>query len=95
MKQYKILAATVFLIFFWACSEDFINITPEDQITVDNYYNNDKQMLTGGAALYNRPWFYFNEKFILCMDVYAGNANGDYVDIAQFNKLAAHGLYSE
>ncbi len=90
MKQYKILAAVLFLIFFSACSKDFIEITPEDQITIDNYYNNDEQMLTGGAALYNRPWFYFNEKFVLCMDVYAGNANGDYVDIAQFNKFAVY-----
>ncbi len=90
MTKYKILTVGVFLILLSACSEDFIDITPEDQNTIDNYYNNDKQMLTGGATLYNRPWFYFNEKFILCLDVYAGNANGDYVDIAQFNKFAVY-----
>lgn len=88
MRQYKILTIFVFLVFLSACSKDFLDIAPEDRITTDNYYNNDKQLLTGGAALYNRPWFYFNEKFVLCMDVYAGNANGDYVDIAQFNKFA-------
>lgn len=88
MKIYKILPIFVLLIIFSACSKDFLEITPEDQITIDNYYNDDAQLLTGGAALYNRPWFFFNEKFVLCMEVYAGNASGDYVDIAQFNKFA-------
>ncbi len=88
MKHYKILAIFIGLLIFSACSDDFLDIAPEDRITIDNYYNNDDQLLTGGASLYNRPWFYFNEKFVLCMDVYAGNANGDYVDIAQFNKFA-------
>ncbi|MGQ1784268.1 MULTISPECIES: RagB/SusD family nutrient uptake outer membrane protein [unclassified Saccharicrinis] len=88
MYKYKILGILMLLVFMTACSEDFLDIAPEDKITIDNYYNNDDQLLTGGAALYNRPWFYFNEKFILCLDVYAGNASGDYVDIAQFNKFA-------
>lgn len=90
MKRNKILTIFVFLVLLSACSKDFLDITPEDQITIDNYYNNDEQMLTGGAALYNRPWFFFNEKFVLCMDVYSGNASGDYVDIAQFNKFAVY-----
>lgn len=88
MKLYKILGILFLLGFIASCSDDFLEITPEDSLTIDNYYNNDEQLYTGGAALYNRPWFYFNEKFILCMDVYAGNTSGDYVDIAQFNKFA-------
>jgi len=88
MNLYKILGILVLLGFMAGCSDDFLEITPEDRLTIDNYYNNDEQLFTGGAALYNRPWFYFNEKFILCMDVYAGNASGDYTDIVQFNKFA-------
>lgn len=88
MKNFKIYITLLLVVFFASCSKDFLEIAPEDQITTDNYYNTDEQLLTGGAALYNRPWFLFNEKFVLCLDVYAGNASGDYVDIAQFNKFA-------
>ncbi len=88
MNTNKILGIVLLLLTFSACSKEFLEIAPEDRLTIDNYYNNDKQLYTGGASLYNRPWFYFNEKFVLCMDVYAGNACGDYVDIAQFNKFA-------
>ncbi|WP_282037713.1 RagB/SusD family nutrient uptake outer membrane protein [Saccharicrinis aurantiacus] len=88
MNKNKILGILMLLFITTACSDSFLEIAPEDRLTTDNYYNDDTQMLTGGASLYNRPWFLFNEKFVICLDVYAGNASGDYVDIAQFNKFA-------
>lgn len=91
MKNYNIIAIFILSIVFSACSKDFLEITPEDQITVDNYYNTDQQLYTGGASLYNRPWFHFNEKFILCMDVYAGDASGNYSFIKQFEDFAVNG----
>ena len=73
-----------------SCSKDFIDNPPEDNITVDNFYNNDEQVLAGSASMYNYPWFHFNSVFILCLDVYAGNALGSYSDIVEFENFAVN-----
>ncbi len=90
MKHYKIFIIFMLFVLATACSKDFIDNPPEDAITVDNFYNTDAQVLAGSASLYNYPWFHFNSIFILCIDVYAGNALGNYSDIGEFENFAVH-----
>ncbi len=87
MKHFKKFTIYMLLVLLTACSEDFIDNPPESNITVDNFYNNDEQVLAGSASLYNYPWFHFNSTFILCLDLYAGNALGNYLDLAQFENF--------
>ena len=102
MKHYKIFIIFMLFALATACSEDFIDNPPESNITVDNFYNDDEQVLAGSASLYNYPWFHFNSNFILCLDLYAGNALGRYRDLVQFetfnvnqgNQFASEGWQS-
>lgn len=78
--------------FAFSCSEDFVEQSPEDAITVDNFFNTDQQILSSGSPLYGYPWFYFNEKFLISIgDLYSGNAIGSYSDLAQFENFSVNG----
>lgn len=91
MKINKIILLFA-LMFAVSCSEEFVNQSPEDAITVDNFFNTDQQVLSSGAPLYGYPWFYFNEKFLISVgDLYSGNAIGSYSDLAQFENMAVNG----
>ena len=46
-----------------ACDKEFLEIAPEDQPTVDNFYNTAAEIRLATATLYGRPWFEYNDKF--------------------------------
>lgn len=80
------------LLFAISCSEEFVEQSPEDAITVDSFFNTDQQVLSSGSPLYGYPWFYFNEKFLISIgDLYSGNAIGSYSDLAQFENFSVNG----
>jgi starch-binding outer membrane protein, SusD/RagB family len=87
MKKYLIFMVTVF--FAVSCSDSFVDNPPQDKLVVDNFYTTDVQVLSSGAGLYGRPWFYFNDKFLISIgDLYSGNAIGSYSDLVQFENIA-------
>lgn len=45
-----------------ACTEEFLEKPPEDQVTIDNFYNTAEQLDGSSASLYGAPWFTFNDK---------------------------------
>jgi len=45
-----------------SCSEDFLDRPPMDQLTIDNFYSTPEELRIGTAALYNLPWFDYNDK---------------------------------
>jgi hypothetical protein len=45
-----------------SCSEDFINVLPQDQFFDENFYKSDAELLAGSAPLYNVVWFAYNDK---------------------------------
>ncbi|TVR38735.1 MAG: RagB/SusD family nutrient uptake outer membrane protein [Bacteroidia bacterium] len=75
MKKRLILIATMFFIlFFTACMDDFLDRPPLDQITIDNFYSTPEELRMGTAALYNLPWFDYNDKgFFAIGDAAGGN----------------------
>lgn len=67
MKYFKIkyatlLPAIIIVTVLSSCGEDFLDRPPQDQITIDNYYQSYDQLRAATAALYNTVWFDFNER---------------------------------
>ena len=68
-----------------ACSEDFLNLPPQDRLTVDGFYNNESEIRASTASLYGYPWFGFNDKFFwLAGDCMSGNIYYTYDQEGQF-----------
>ena len=45
-----------------SCSKDFLDRSPEDRVTADNYYQSYEELRTSTAPLYNIVWFDYNER---------------------------------
>lgn len=64
MKLNKIilaaLAATLLMI---SSCEDFLDIQPNDRLTLDNYFTSNLELKAATAPLYSKVWFDFNDKF--------------------------------
>ncbi len=75
------------------CS-DFLDITPNDRITGDNFYQSESDFQAATAPLYNKVWFDFNDKFYYGLgDGRAGNLYAPYSDyIYPFTDLTETGL---
>lgn len=46
-----------------SCSDSFLNIQPNDQLTLDNFFQSESDLKAATAGLYNKVWFDFNDKF--------------------------------
>jgi len=42
---------------------DFLEIPPNDRLTLDNFYQSESDLQVATASLYNKVWFDFNDKF--------------------------------
>lgn len=82
----KIIYVFTCLLFFatTACKEEFLEIIPEDQPTLDGFYTNTADIRAATATLYGRPWFGYNDKFGWAAgDGMAGDLFNDYQDEGQ------------
>lgn len=62
-----------------ACDKEFLEVVPEDQPTVDGFYNSAAEIRSVTATLYGRPWFEYNDKFSWAAgDGMAGDLFNDY-----------------
>lgn len=85
LKNIKYIFLTGLLLVVGACSEDFLDRPPEDQLVIDNYYSNVEQVNAATAALYGFPWFTLNDKAIWCIgDAMSGNLWTNDGNIGQF-----------
>lgn len=86
MKNKFIYIITCVLVFSTsACKDEFLEIVPADQPTVDGFYNTRSEIRSVTASLYGRPWFEFNDKFSWAAgDGLAGDLFNDYADEGQF-----------
>jgi starch-binding outer membrane protein, SusD/RagB family len=76
-STYRQYIALLFLLFTMTnCKDNFLNQTPQHQITIDNFYQNREQILATTAPLYGFPWFNMNDKAFACLgDCLAGNTH--------------------
>ncbi|KAA6325363.1 RagB/SusD family nutrient uptake outer membrane protein [termite gut metagenome] len=95
MKTSKLLYAfaITFSLALTGCG-DFLDITPNDRITGDNFYQNEDDIKASTASLYNKVWFDFNDKFYFGLgDGRSYNLYAPYSDyIYPFSDLAETGL---
>lgn len=85
MKNKFTLAVLTLTLFLGACSKEFLEIEPQDRLTIDNFYRNETEIRASTAALYGFPWFDFNDKFFwLAGDCMSGNMYYTYDQEGQF-----------
>lgn len=58
-----ILMLAMVCMFGLVSCEDDLNVEPTDQITRENFFQSEEDFQAATAALYNRVWFSFNDKF--------------------------------
>lgn len=89
----------VVLLLMFSCAEDsLLDNPPRSGITVDNFFQNDAQVLSVGASLYSTPWFYYNYRLHHTMGAYAGNVrveSGDYAGFKEMNVNSLNGILYE
>lgn len=67
-----------------ACKEEFLDILPYDQPTVDAFYTSQAEIRAVTATLYGRPWFTYNDKFSWAVgDGMSGDLYNDYLHEGQ------------
>lgn len=86
------LAVVVSLV--WTGCDNFLDQTPEDRITGDNFYQTEEDFAAATAPLYNKVWFDFNDKFYYALgDGRSYNLYAPYSDyIYPFSDLSETGL---
>lgn len=72
MKSSITCILTLAALLVTGCKKDFLNNPPIDQVTSDNFYKTDEEVIAGTAALYNIVWFDYNDKAFLAF----GEARG-------------------
>ncbi|HEX6225273.1 MAG TPA: RagB/SusD family nutrient uptake outer membrane protein [Chryseolinea sp.] len=67
-----------------SCGDEFLDVLPQDQSVLDDYFNDEVQIQSVTGSLYSRPWFNFNDKFSWAAgDGMAGDLYNDYQDEGQ------------
>lgn len=46
-----------------SCNESFLEVSPNDRITLDNFFQSESDLKAATSGLYNKVWFDFNDKF--------------------------------
>lgn len=49
------------------CDKSFLDVKPNDRITLDNFFQSEADLQASTAGLYNKVWFDFNDKFYVGM----------------------------
>jgi len=55
-----------------SCGKSFLNRPPISQLTSDNFYKTDAEVVAGTAPLYNIVWFDYNDKALLAFGAAKG-----------------------
>ncbi len=91
-NTYLLILMTAVGVVVSGCKDKFFDHAPEDALTLDSYYQTADQVNASTNALYNSPWFNFNNKaFWAITELSGGNArtySGDVVNFANFSVTA-------
>lgn len=86
--KYLIGAAIICTFIVTGCKKDFFNRPPENEITIDNFYQNDSQVAASTNNLYNSVWFdYITTPTWGIADIMGGNGRtyaANLIDFQQF-----------
>jgi len=77
------------------CSEDFLDRTPQDNYTEDNYWASDEALRLAVDPLYNRAWFGFHERSMFGLGSMRGNDAFNNYFTAEFVRFQTTSLTTE
>lgn len=81
LKNIFIILMVAALMPMLSSCEDFLDYTPNDRETLDNFFRSPEDLKTATAGLYNKVWFDFNDKFFYGLgDGRANNLFAPYSD---------------
>jgi hypothetical protein len=82
MKIKKILTIIAFAgLGITSCDDGFLEVQPNDTITLDNFFASENDLKAATAGLYGKVWFDFNDKFYYALgDGRANNIFAPYSD---------------
>lgn len=84
-NKIKYLTIVAIFLLVGSCQEEFLDISPMDSITADNFYKSEADVRANTASMYGMPWFEFNDKFFWCAgDLMAGDIYHDWDQEGQF-----------
>jgi len=77
-----------------SCKDSFLEIQPNDKLTLDNFFQSESDLQASTAGLYNKVWFDFNDKFYYGLgDGRSNNLYAPYSDyISPFSNLTETAL---
>jgi starch-binding outer membrane protein, SusD/RagB family len=85
----KYTAMTGLTLASFSCSEDFLDKTPQAQITLDNFYQTKEQVYASTGSLYSKPWFNYHDFAPHLIEALAGNTvhpnDGNILNYLLFN----------
>jgi hypothetical protein len=95
MKLWMVLAGGMAL-FASGCKKSFFDRTPEDNITVDNFFKTDAQVAASTNDLYGGPWFGYNNKVGWAItEISGGNGRSYSSDVSNFGDFSVTAANSE
>jgi starch-binding outer membrane protein, SusD/RagB family len=88
MKLWMALAGSIALAIS-GCKKSFFNRPPEDNLTVDNFYQTDAQVIASTNDLYGAPWFGYNTKVGWAItEIAGGNGRSYSSDVTNFGNYS-------
>jgi hypothetical protein len=83
-KTIKYITCVIFLTVSASCSEEFLDIVPQDALTANGFFRNADEIRRVTGAVYGSAWFDANDKFLWCAgDGMSGDLLQDYADEGQ------------
>ncbi|HYF68127.1 MAG TPA: RagB/SusD family nutrient uptake outer membrane protein [Ohtaekwangia sp.] len=84
MKKIKYIIMIAMVLILGSCGEEFLDIKPKDQLTVEGFYRNAEEIRMVTGAIYGQSWFDANDKFLWAAgDGLPGDLYQDYEDEGQ------------
>lgn len=86
-SSFAILCCILFLAA--ACKKSFFETPPQDALSLENYYKTNEQVKAATNALYNSPWFDWNNKSSWCIsELLSGNGHTYSSDVINFGNFS-------
>ncbi|MCL2097382.1 MAG: RagB/SusD family nutrient uptake outer membrane protein [Bacteroidales bacterium] len=60
---YKLFAVSILTLFSLNSCNEFLDVVPNDFVTLENFFQSNEDLMAATAPLYNKVWFDFNDKF--------------------------------
>ncbi len=92
---YSLLLSALALSSLNSCGDDFLDKTPKDSYTADNFYNDPAALKTATAPLYCRAWFDYSNRTALALGSCRANDGYGQWFLPEYSLFTATALHEE